>query len=421
MNDVPFVPEDIFPALRARPVHPDAAALARNAAASLPPSFAQCEARLARQLSTLLDLHATSDVLMRVIETFIASNSELFARVHSDFPNDSLTEVRDGLSDRHDLGRTVASITLASGRRFIYKPRDLAIDAWFSSLIRKLNLPLRSLEVIERAHYGYVEYAAPHPATHLDTYYRNAGSLICVLSLLQARDVHFQNLVCCGDQPVLVDCETLLQPSMRATAEISALRTGMLPRFNPADEHAYDVSALGGVIPQATHFQLPTTSATLEPSINVPQMNARPAPSEICEGFSATYELLSSKRDLLTRSIAEAANIPIRLLLRDTMDYHVALGNFVSGSSISNALPIPTRLAPVLYPEELTQLANLDIPRFNLPAGSRSLSSATNLFPLSGCDYAVAGLNTLSAEHLSEQLDAIRSSFAIYSMWRAFR
>ena len=426
MNYVPFVPEAIFPAQSERPIRPDASRLASAAAATLPTSFAASEQHLARQLSTLLDLNAAPHILATVCESFTSSATELLTRVRSDFPHNEPSSILTGLSDRHDHGRTVTSITFRDSRCLIYKPRSLAIEEWFFALCRELEPRLPTLSVIPRDHYGYVEAAQPRKCRtddELRLYYRNAGALLCLLSVLQARDVHFQNLIACGTQPVLVDCETLLQPTLRSTADIDLTRTGMVPRFSPTAEHNYDVSALGGTFTQPTHFELPNISAALAPSINLASEEATLQPAQylndMADGFRSMYPSLSEHRDLLSRRITAATDIPIRYLLRDTMDYHLALGKIATGSSPGLALPTPAQTATALHPDELAQLSQLDVPRFTLTAGSRSLHSATDLFPRSGCDYALAALESLSDAHLSRQLDALRFTWNMYAISRA--
>ncbi|MEV7357021.1 DUF4135 domain-containing protein [Kitasatospora sp. NPDC091276] len=72
---------------------------------------------------------------------------------------------------------------------------------------------------------------------------------------LDGTDLHFENLIACGDEPVLVDVETLFHPCVPADSqedpaaralESSVYRSGLLPRLLLGDERAVDVSGLGG-------------------------------------------------------------------------------------------------------------------------------------------------------------------------------
>ena len=97
-------------------------------------------------------------------------------------------------------------------------------------------------------------------------FYERAGALLCVLHALRGTDCHRDNLVACGEFPVLVDAETVMQPEAavgdgsavpREDADFvdSVVRTGLLPRWyvNPDKRLVLDISALGGT----AHDQAP--------------------------------------------------------------------------------------------------------------------------------------------------------------------
>ena len=133
--------------------------------------------------------------------------------------------------------------------------------------------PLRTLQVLDRGAYGWVEEIEPGPCRHqreVEAYYYRAGMLVCLIYALEGSDCHKENLIAAGEHPVLIDHETLLQPRIRyfgtrgkegplALAarffyQESVFRTGLLPRWEirPSGE-SYDVSGLGGTRIQRTH------------------------------------------------------------------------------------------------------------------------------------------------------------------------
>ena len=125
-----------------------------------------------------------------------------------------------GLSDPHRGGRQVFAVTFANGRRLIYKPKDMGIDVAYNALLTWLNaagapITLRPLLVLDRQTHGWVECADPAPCADraaVTRYYHRAGALMCLVHLLQGSDCHAENLIAAGEDPVLVDCETLLDP-----------------------------------------------------------------------------------------------------------------------------------------------------------------------------------------------------------------
>src|SRR5690606_14648637 len=153
-----------------------------------------------------------------------------------------LVHIDTALSDPHHGRRRVAILWFESGLRVVYKPRGIGVEAAFGQLLAWLNngldAPLRVLRTLDRETHGWVEHAAPSPAFGLEEavrYFRRAGALMCVTSVLGARDLHRDNLVATTGGPVLVDLELLLQPD-RPTADAlasgeaesaSCLSTGM--------------------------------------------------------------------------------------------------------------------------------------------------------------------------------------------------
>lgn len=153
--------------------------------------------------------------------------------------------------DTHQGGRTVASVVFESGTRVAYKPRNSAVVVGFYDLLAWINrhgdLPaFRTLDVLHRGDYCWMEWVTPEPCATMadvEAYYRRAGMLLAVFFALDAVDMHLENIVAVGDQPVAIDLETLAHPLPKrehrtpsAAAEVfreTVARTGILPRYRP--------------------------------------------------------------------------------------------------------------------------------------------------------------------------------------------
>ncbi|MFJ2807928.1 type 2 lanthipeptide synthetase LanM [Kitasatospora sp. NPDC087271] len=174
-----------------------------------------------------------------------------------------LVAVERTTGDGHRRGRSVAVLRFADGTRVVYKPRSLRVHGRFNELVgwfnARLGAPgLRVLALLERDGYGWVEFVAPGSCTaerQLERFYLRQGAWLALLYALDGTDLHFENLIACGDEPVLVDVETLFHPCVPADSqedpaaralESSVYRSGLLPRLLLGDERAVDVSGLGG-------------------------------------------------------------------------------------------------------------------------------------------------------------------------------
>ncbi len=176
-------------------------------------------------------------LLVTIVHQWVEATSELAERIEADLPalrstfSDSdvsrADDFRVGLSDPHNGGRRVVGVRFDSGLKLMYKPKDLGPDVAFNALLEWCNragvtYPLRTLRVLRRKDWGWVEFAEPRPSEDdaaLARYYRRAGTLLGVVYALRGTDFHFENVLACGDQPLFVDLETLLEPRLRFQAD----------------------------------------------------------------------------------------------------------------------------------------------------------------------------------------------------------
>ena len=165
--------------------------------------------------------------------------------------------------------------------RVVYKPKDMGVDAAYQALLADLNAhsdlaPLRCLTVHLSDGYGYMEFVSHQLCAdehELGRFYANAGRLTAVLHLAGCTDCHYENLIACADQLLLIDTETLLEADLadhvddantnklainqasqlQQRCRSSVLRSGLLPHwmFVGVAKRAMDISALGIAPPAA--------------------------------------------------------------------------------------------------------------------------------------------------------------------------
>jgi type 2 lantibiotic biosynthesis protein LanM len=438
-----------------------ALALAAGSAWELIAQAAQKELRRAssQYLARILLLRPNADSLQRDIAAWVDAQAEMLARMCLDSEaigrwsshraHAQLTGIETGLSDPHNGIKSTAILTFDSGLRVVYKPRRMEIERWYSELLGWLNnvgapLRFRNTGVLARDGYGWMEFVPHAPCTSREAlceYYRKAGALLCILHLLRATDCHFQNLIACGRDPVLVDAETLFQPELTESGPMLIARTGLIPsfRFGPEGQ-TYDVSGLGFVDPKTTHFQVPVWRAegvslgpgTLAPGGNVPFASGeRSRPQDYVEemigGFRQTYRFLAGRRQDLSTRIEKASAFQIRYLVRETVDYYAAYmtsaqGGFAPAPELSIALPdlsVARAVLAPLRPVELAALRRFDVPRFTMAAGGRSIEGIEDCFHRSGTELSLFCIERLCEEDLETQLQHIRLSWGLSRLARS--
>ncbi|MBO4205976.1 type 2 lanthipeptide synthetase LanM family protein [Micromonospora echinofusca] len=340
-----------------------------------------------------------------------------------------VTGLHIGAGDRHQRGRAVALPRFASGVRVAYKPRPLAVHRHFNGMLDWLNahrpdLGLRTLTVLDRGGYGWVEYVTAAPCADraaVERFYHRQGALLALLYALDGSDIHYENLIAAGDQPVLVDVETLFHPALAVPAGIgtdpaaealtgSVYRSALLPQLLLGDDDALDISGLGGdkgrpmpvpavdwADPGTDRMRLVRRTTVFGGADNRPRLDGVDVdPADftgfLLAGFRAGYDsIVTHRAELLdpdgpvrrfaadaTRVVVRATRVYLRLLdesthpevLRDALDRDRLFDVLWAGSAGD-----PTRLRLVRY--ESTELWHGDVPVFTARPGSRDLWSGS--------------------------------------------
>jgi len=152
-----------------------------------------------------------------------------------------ISSVAVDLSDPHGGNRTVVRVNFGKKREWFYKPRSgLQERAWFELLTwinqRGFARPFQIVSVPAQDRQCWMESVRSRDCRSqkeaVDFSFR-LGALMCLVHVLRGVDFHPANIITSGDQPIIVDCETLLHPATflpddARAEESSILRTGML-------------------------------------------------------------------------------------------------------------------------------------------------------------------------------------------------
>lgn len=317
-------------------------------------------------------------LLARTTSLWIEANAEFLGRLASDragiqraFGGEGelgeVVQVQPVLSDKHRGGRNVIGLVFASGLKLVYKPKDLGVEEAFFNLLAWLNehgspLPFNVLKLINRSTHGWIEYVEHLPCQTMEEarrYYARAGMLLCLVYVLEGTDCHNENIIACGENPVLVDMETLMQhrakpglksggPDAQALAfrrlRNSVLQTGLLPTwlFGKDRRMAYDVSGLGGeggqdlpyramrwICVNTDDMALKSETFKLRQQANTPVLDGAPLymkeyAEEVITGFKQMYQFLERQRGALLAPgspLHALARLQVRFIYRNTQVY----------------------------------------------------------------------------------------------------
>ena len=429
---------------------------------------------LARLLGTIIKfwLESTCEFLFRLkkdtveIEEFFQDRESL----------GKVVSVECSLSDHHNCGRSSIFLLFESGLKLLYKPKNMETEEVYSKLldyINSLNInpQLKTYRVINKVNYGWSEFVEHLPCQNsndVESYYKRAGMLLCIVYALEGTDCHSENIVASGEHPVIIDLETLMTPYVNdlnfdsfdnseyeITKQLtnSVLRTGLLPRWDfEANEQVTDIGGFGAggsigyrknvsaknINTDQMHLsvdlvEIPNNKNVpyFDDSIQLPQENIE----HLILGFRQMYDsLLEHKHDLIGESgpLSCLKQLKLKFIFRPSKNYTAIIEKTLCpeylcyGIDRSIELEILARafladnlvldLDFSLLEAEILALENIEIPVFSVYSGNVYLnlpneSIIDNFFKISAYDAAIRRIESLCSSDLERQVNIIKGSF----------
>jgi len=376
-----------------------------------------------------------------------------------------------GLSDRHNGGRSVLIVTFDDDTKVAYKPKSLRLDLKWRDLIARLNgsrppVDLRAARAIACEDYGWTEFIAHTGCSGPDDcamYFRRAGAWLALFHCFAATDMHQENIIAAGDQPVPIDLETILQ---LPRAEEKASEADGAAAEAAADMIANSVMAVGilpayGRAPDTSVFAMGALTADWNARIKIAWIDIntdgmRPAKAKIVDSANPNlphvdgqYMRLGDHIDSFVAGFEDYARFlsqhmrgpnrvdlfegfagaPVRKVLRPTRFYSMLLQRLKShrtmddGASWSAQADFIARLSDwseasdpawPFHRAERSALLTLNVPHFVCPSDGCSISDAAGpvatLALRSGLDRARDRVRGFDAKEIVWQTEVIRAN-----------
>jgi type 2 lantibiotic biosynthesis protein LanM len=410
---------------------------------------------------------------VEIVRHFCAENAEICQTFDIE-RDDALIAIEQGSGDRHRQGRSVCILKFASGVQLVYKPRSLSIDVHFQMLLDWVNnyadLPrFQTVKVLDYDKHGWMEFVHHMPClteAEVQRFYVRLGAYLALLYVLEASDFHYENLIAVGEQPILVDLESLFQPRLPISGPLagtdqafaaadalasSVMRVGLLPSrmWGNEDAEGIDLSGVGGEGGQWTPMKIPQwidkssdemrlvreqirmDAGQNRARLNDQDVNVLDYTDEFIDGFTRMYRLIQAHRDTLPASVlATFKQDLVRVILRDTAYYSQMLFESFHPDLLRDALD-RDRYIDALWkatlqrphlkqfaPAERSDILNGDVPLFNAPIAGHHIEDAhgdqyPDALAQSGFERVENRLETLSEDDLNRQLWFIRGSLGI--------
>jgi type 2 lantibiotic biosynthesis protein LanM len=428
---------------------------------------------LARQLTLCLNqwLRFSLEFLRHLCKDY----EQLQSTLSPDKSIGILVELQSEAGDKHRDGRSVLILRFSTGYRVVYKPRSMGLDVRFQDLLHWINdrvgKPLfYTMKVLDCGTYGWEQYIRREDCTQeeeVERFYERMGGYLCILYLLRASDFHSENVIACGEHPILIDLETLFQPQLkkghskladenvRRILNFSVLCVGLLPQWQYSDDETRpaDFSGIGARKDQIMHFEVPVFEGTntdemriIPKKLQIKKLDSRPILNHIdvdeiqyvnaiTDGFTKIYRLIMRcKIDLLAENgfLTQFSRDEIRVVLRATRTYSVLLNGCYHPDVLRDAFDRDLLLNQLWmhlkhFPQlakiilmELEDLQKGDIPIFTTYPASHDIWSSSRVhtkdfFDVSGMTLVRKLVQDMSENDLQRQLWITRASLATIS------
>lgn len=123
-----------------------------------------------------------------------------------------------GAGDSHDGGKNVIMIKFSDGKKILYKPKKYNTNNYINKIYDFINskcgTEFKKIFTVTRKGYHYEEFIEKYSVSskeRIHSFYYRYGNLLGLAYLLNINDLHYENIIACGEYPVIIDTETFFQ------------------------------------------------------------------------------------------------------------------------------------------------------------------------------------------------------------------
>jgi type 2 lantibiotic biosynthesis protein LanM len=305
------------------------------------------------------------DAAVELCERLAADRDALSAAFG--FDEDDRIVAIDALGDAHEAGRQVLRLVTVSGASVIYKPRSIEPECTFAAAATALrrnggvDVDLTPA-MVAREGYGWAEFVEAKACADdeaLAAHSRRAGAALALAHVLAVTDLHLENVIGAGDQPVLIDLECIASAPLRttSTAELprpltaaqTVLSTCLLPMSYNDRPLAVDISGLtatkeqvsGDLVPVWSHLGTSAIRVDRRPlslwsTVERPPSAQRPPidVDALLGGLTAAFDVIRTHG----LGLPDAPRRAHRVVVRDTQSYAELLAAAASPENLRDGL-----------------------------------------------------------------------------------
>lgn len=365
--------------------------------------------------------------------------------------------------DSHYLGNRVTEITFKNPlnkvvKKIIYKPRDLRLEKFFNDFIQHLKTKeesflLKTVVVIPRDQYGWMEYINQETvdSSGANKYYYNFGVLLGICSIFNGQDLHFENIIASGENPIIIDLECLFSSPTTERQYIdpyfpSLFDTLLIPFESKINDTMYDFSAVlnhskqesfmhrfevKGNFVSTVYIERSIVNITPITNVLINKSNGTPFSASnyrtiLADGYTDYLNwVITNKDDLIDFTTKNFFNLKNRVLFRPTFIYSKIMLESYHPRLLSDRKKYDEYLSQLydkdneiykcIYQDEVFDLLNGDIPYFSTTTNERCCKNSQGVkinyvSYCSGIDRAINKIHLLDENYVSKTTNQILAS-----------
>lgn len=299
--------------------------------------------------------------IIEVFQHLTSDKEDLNAGLFVENPFEEVLRISGSGSDSHCENRVVYRVELDNGEVIYHKSRVNTGVRFFNELYVRIGdscgVPAYINPALERDDYVWEKeacYRECRSEQQVKNYFTRLGMILCICHLCHSGDMHYENMVACGEYPVLIDYETLIQlpPEQKPVDEkptnvfigMSVLPIGILPFYGARNKNFNaDFSGLCGGGKQMMDLKIPVIAdpgkstmriaykygETQEKNNRVRLNGELVDPGDylhnIYDGFEAGYLYIYEHKAQVSQLAEMMSRSLYRQLFRNTQEYHMIL------------------------------------------------------------------------------------------------
>ena len=151
--------------------------------------------------------------LIEIISYYMRDSKQIDKKFDNSFGQ--ILDIHLSQGDNHS-GKSVAIIECENGS-LVYKPRSFSTDMLVKKLLDKLveydnTIECKMPKFLSFDDHSWQECINPNECVNMEEvhrYYKRIGIYLAIFFILSSNDMHYENLIACGEYPMFIDMETI--------------------------------------------------------------------------------------------------------------------------------------------------------------------------------------------------------------------